>query len=62
MRWASLVACVREKRNMYRVLVRKPQGKGETGLKLEYNDKIDLKEIGWQGVDWNDQSWDMEKC
>jgi hypothetical protein len=51
----------REKRNMYRVLVRKPQGKEDTGLKLEYNNTIDLKKIGWQSVDWIDLSRDMEK-
>jgi len=45
MRWASFVVRVREKRNMYRVVVRKAQGKGDTGLKFEYNNTIDLKEI-----------------
>jgi hypothetical protein len=40
MRWASLVAGVKEKRNMYRILVRKPQGKGEIGARWEYNDKM----------------------
>jgi hypothetical protein len=47
MRWASLEAHVREKRNVYRVLVRKPQGKGDIGLKWKYSNKTDLKEIGW---------------
>jgi hypothetical protein len=39
------VALLREKRNVYRVLVRKPQGKGDIDLKWEYNNKIDPKGI-----------------
>lgn len=46
---------------MYRILVRKPRGKGEIGAKWEYNDKIDLKEMGWQSFDWIDLSRDMVK-
>jgi hypothetical protein len=33
-------------RGSYRILVAKPEGKGSI--------KIDLKEIGWEGVDWID--------
>jgi hypothetical protein len=52
---------MREKRNVYRVLVGKPKGKGDIGVRWEYNIKIDLKEIGWQGVGWIDVGRDMEK-
>jgi hypothetical protein len=55
------VACVKEKRTVYKVLVRKPQGKGDTGARWEYNDKTDLKEIEWQSVDWIDLRKDTEK-
>jgi len=61
MRWASLVARVWEKINMYRVLVRKPQRKGDIGARWGYNDKIYLKEIGWQSGDWIDLRRNMEK-
>jgi hypothetical protein len=40
MRWAGHVARVGEKRNAYRLLVGKPEG------------KIDFGEVGWVDVDW----------
>jgi hypothetical protein len=42
-----------EKRNTYRVLVWKPEGKSLIGRhrhKLKHNSKVDLTEIGWGGV------------
>jgi hypothetical protein len=44
-----------EKRNMYRLLVRKPEGGrplGRSRRKLIDNIKIDLLEIGLSVVDW----------
>jgi hypothetical protein len=44
-----------EKRNAYRILVRKPQGKrplGRPRRRWVNNNKMDLKEIGWDGMDW----------
>jgi hypothetical protein len=46
MRWAGHVAHMGEKRNRYRVLVDKPDGKrplGRLGHTLENNIKMDLK-------------------
>jgi hypothetical protein len=46
-----------EKRTAYRILVGKPEGKrllGRHGCSWEDNIKIDLREIGWSGVDWID--------
>jgi hypothetical protein len=44
-----------EKRNAYRILVGKPEGKRPLG-RLRYrwvdNIEIDLREIGWDGMDW----------
>jgi hypothetical protein len=43
-----------EKRNVYRLLVRKPEGKkplGRPRRRWIYNIKMDLSEIGWGGVD-----------
>jgi hypothetical protein len=46
-----------EKRNAYRILVGKPEGKRPLGrLRRRWVDniKIDLREIGWDGMDWID--------
>jgi hypothetical protein len=43
-----------EKSNRYRILVRKPEGKrplGRPRCRLVDNNKMDLTEIGWDGVD-----------
>jgi hypothetical protein len=44
-----------EKRNAYRILVGKPEGKRPLGRprhRLMDNNKTDLIEIGWDGMDW----------
>jgi hypothetical protein len=54
MRWAGHVAWIGEKRNAYRILVRKPEGKrplGRPRRRWEDNIKMDLREIVWGGVD-----------
>jgi hypothetical protein len=54
MRWAEHVARMGEKRNAYRLLVGKPEGKrplGRQGCRWVDNVKMDLLEIGWGGVD-----------
>jgi hypothetical protein len=46
-----------EKRNAYRILVGKPKGKrplGRPRRRWVDNIKMDLREIGWDGVDWVD--------
>jgi hypothetical protein len=46
-----------EKRNAYRILVGKPEGKRPLGRPIrrwEDNIKIDLREIRWIGMDWVD--------
>jgi hypothetical protein len=58
MRWAGHVACMGEGRNVYRVLVRKPEVKrplGRPRRRWEYGVKMDLREIGW-GV-WSGFTW-----
>jgi len=55
MRWARDVARTGERRNIYRVLVRKPQGKRPLGIprrRWEDNNKMDLQELGCGGMDW----------
>jgi hypothetical protein len=44
-----------EEMNMYRVLMRKPEGKrplGRPRRRWEDGIRMDLKEIGWGNVDW----------
>jgi hypothetical protein len=53
-----------EKRNAYRILVGKPEGKRSLGIprcRWVDNIKIDLREIGWDGMDWIDLALDKEK-
>jgi hypothetical protein len=55
MRWAGNVACMEERRDIYRVLVGKPEGKrplGRPGRRWENNIKIDLQEVGCGVIDW----------
>jgi hypothetical protein len=49
-RWAGHVAQMREKRNAYRILVGKPEGKRLRRRWVD-NIKMDLGEIGWSGLD-----------
>jgi hypothetical protein len=55
MRWAGHVARMWEKRNAYRVLVGKPEGKRpleRPRRRLVDNIRMDLGEVGWGDVDW----------
>jgi hypothetical protein len=43
------------KRNSYRILVGKPEGKRPLGIPTRRwvnNIKMDLRDIGWDGVNW----------
>jgi hypothetical protein len=58
MGWAGHVARVGEGRNLYRVLVGKPEGRrplGRPRRRWEDGIKMDLREIGW-GV-WSGFTW-----
>jgi hypothetical protein len=55
MRWAEHVALMGEKRNVYRLLVGKPEEKRPIGRPIRSwidNIKMDLLEIGLNVVDW----------
>jgi hypothetical protein len=54
MRWAGHVARMGEKRNAYRILVGKREGQrqGRPRRRWVDNIKINLREIGWEGMDW----------
>ena len=57
MRWAGHVACMRQGRGVYRVLVGKPEGKSPLGrprCRWEDTIKIDLQEVGGGvGTGWS---------
>jgi hypothetical protein len=53
-----------EKRNAYRILVREPEGKRPLGRPRPGwvdNIKINLREIGWEGMDWIDLAQDRDQ-
>jgi hypothetical protein len=55
MRWAGHVARMGEKRNLYKLLVGKPEGKRPLGRRRRRwidNIKMDLLELGVSVVDW----------
>jgi hypothetical protein len=55
MRWAGHVARMGEKRNTYRLLMGKLEGKrplGRPRCRWVDNIRIDLGEVGWGDVDW----------
>jgi hypothetical protein len=52
-----------EKRNAYGILVGKPEGKSLLGRRrcgCVDSIKIDLREIGWDGMDWIDLAQDRD--
>jgi hypothetical protein len=62
-KWEGNVARM-EKRNECRLLVVKPEGKtpiGRPRRKWEDNNKMDLREIGWDSMDWVDLAQDRDK-
>jgi hypothetical protein len=53
-----------KKRNPYRILVGKPEGKrplGRPRRRWEDNIRIDRREIGWGGMDWIDLAQDRDQ-
>jgi hypothetical protein len=64
MKWVGHVAQIGEKRNAYRLLVGKPEGKRPLGRPrhrcVNYI-KMERLEIGWGGVDWIGLAQDRDK-
>jgi hypothetical protein len=53
-----------DKRDAYRILVEKPEGKrslGSSRCRWEDNIRIDLRETGWGGMDWIDLAQDRDQ-
>jgi hypothetical protein len=64
MRWEGHIARMGETRNAYRILVGKPEGKRPLGRPRHRwvdNIKIDLREVGWDGMDWIDLGQDRDQ-
>jgi hypothetical protein len=64
MRWVGHVARRGKKRNVYTILVGKPEGErplGRRRRRWEDNIKMDLREIGRDGVDWIDMAQDRDQ-
>jgi hypothetical protein len=54
-KWTGHVARMGKPRNAYRILVGKPEGKrplGRSRCRWVDNIKMDLREIGWDGMVW----------
>jgi hypothetical protein len=55
MRWVGLVARMGDRRNAYRLMVGKPEGRKPLGRPRHRwldNIRMDLVEMGWSDVDW----------
>jgi hypothetical protein len=64
MRWSWHVAQMGEKRNAYRLLVGKPEGRRPLGRRRRrwlVNIRIDLIEVGWGDVDWTGLAQDRDR-
>jgi hypothetical protein len=64
MKWAEHVARRGEKRNACKILVGTPVGRRpleRPRCRWMDNIKIDLREIGWDGVDWIDLTQNREQ-
>jgi hypothetical protein len=64
MRWAGHVARMGGKRNAYRILVGKPEGKRTLGRQRRRwvaSNKMDCREIRCGGVDWIDMAQDRDQ-
>jgi hypothetical protein len=63
-RWAGHVARMSEKRNAYRLLVGKPEGRmplGRPRRRWLDNIRMDLVEVGWDDVDWIGLAQDRDR-
>jgi hypothetical protein len=63
-RWAGHIARMGEKKNSYRILMGKSEGKtplGRPRRRWMGNIKMDLRGIEWDGMDWIDLAQDSDQ-
>jgi hypothetical protein len=64
MRWTVHVARLGERRDVFRFLVRKPEGKRphrRPSCRWEDNIKMDIQEVGCGGMDWTNVALDKDR-
>jgi hypothetical protein len=64
LRWAGHVARIGERRGAHRALVGKPEGRrplGRPRRRWEDNIQMDLREVGWGGMDWINLAPDRDR-
>ena len=64
MRWAGHVARMKERRDLCRVLVGKPEGKrplGRPRCRWDDNNKMDLQEVGCGCMEWMNLAQDKDR-
>jgi len=64
MRLTGHVARIGESRGVHRMLVGKPEGKRPFGIlrhRWEDNIKVDLQEVGYEGMDWIELAQDRDR-
>jgi hypothetical protein len=64
MSWTGHVAHIGERGDAYRILVWRSEGKSPFRTprrRSEYNIKIDLQEVKWEGTDWIDLTQDRDR-
>jgi hypothetical protein len=64
MRWAEHVARMGARRNANRILVGKLERRSPLGRprhRYVDNTKVDIREIGWGGMDWTDLAQDRDQ-
>jgi len=55
MRWGGQIARMGNRRGVYRILMRRTEGRRSLGRyrrRWEDNIKMDIQEVGWGGMDW----------
>jgi hypothetical protein len=64
LRWAGHVARMGEERGAYRILVGRPEGRrplGRPRRRWEDNIKMDIREVGWEDMNWIDLAQDRDR-